>query len=55
MSSRLIRATFQFLCGLLSVFRQLTYVNCSNDNLEYVCINGPLAQSAELGANNANS
>ena len=55
MSSRLIRTTFQFLCVLLSVFRQFAYINCLSVNLEYVYINGPLAQSAELGANNANS
>ena len=35
-------------------FEYFAYINCVNTvNMEYVCINGKLAQSAERGVNNA--
>ena len=51
--SRLIQSRFHFLCGLHFVFKYFPYINClKNVNLEYICINGPLAQLVERGANN---
>ena len=51
--STLIRTRFQFLCELISVFIEFAYIHCSkNITLEYVYINGPLAQSVERGAHN---
>ena len=53
MCSKLIRTRFHFLCGLISVFNAFPYIHCLNIiNLEYVCINGLVAQSVERGTNN---
>ena len=53
MCSKLIRTRFHFLFGLFSVFNELAYIHCLKIiNLEYVCINGLVAQSVERGANN---
>ena len=38
----------------MDYFEYFAYINCVKTvNLEYVCVNGKLAQSAERGANNA--
>ena len=54
MSWRLIRTTFQFLCGLLSLFKQFAYFYFFiNIVINSFVSNGPLAQSVERGANNS--
>ena len=43
-SAKLIRNSFHFLCGLISVFNEFACIHCSKiTNREYVCIDSPLA------------
>ena len=54
MCLKLLRTRFHFLGGIISVFNEFAYIQCLKIiNLEFVCINGLVAQSVERGASNS--